>query len=79
MSLISLLKPHTHAGVLHDIGAELEVLEHEAEWLVKRGVARLRGVAATTMFSTVEHEFALDVAEVEPSVQADNPANTTGA
>ncbi|MFK2904574.1 hypothetical protein ISP17_11410 [Dyella ginsengisoli] len=36
---ITLLKSHTHAGVVHAIGAELHVLAHDAEWLVERGIA----------------------------------------
>jgi hypothetical protein len=74
MSLITLLKAHTHAGELHAIGAEIEVLAHEAEWLVKRGVAKLRGASSRAAAAAPA-----PAAEVQPSVQADIPANTTGA
>lgn len=34
--------PHTHAGIEHAIGAELDVLLHDAEYLVERGVANFK-------------------------------------
>lgn len=40
MEKIILTQPHTHAGVLHAIGAEIEVLLHDAEWLIERGIAK---------------------------------------
>lgn len=40
---ITLLKSHTHNGVVHAIGAELRVLAHDAEWLVERGIAVITG------------------------------------
>lgn len=37
---LELLKPHTHAGVLHSIGTHLEVDEATSRWLIKHGVAQ---------------------------------------
>jgi len=34
--------PHTHAGIEHAIGAELDVLMHDAEYLVERGIANFK-------------------------------------
>ncbi len=36
---IPLLKPHTHSGVAYAVGAEINVLAHDAKWLIARGVA----------------------------------------
>ncbi|MBI3144348.1 MAG: hypothetical protein HYZ18_03590 [Pseudogulbenkiania sp.] len=38
--LIELLKPHTHAGVLHAPGTHLGIDEATARWLIERGVAK---------------------------------------
>ncbi|MEO7067434.1 MAG: hypothetical protein ABI114_11035 [Rhodanobacter sp.] len=45
MTQIILNQPHTHAGIAHEIGDELDVLLHDAEYLVQRGIANFkRGV-----------------------------------
>lgn len=40
MTTIELLKPHTHAGVLHPAGALLTVSDRQAAWLVELGAAQ---------------------------------------
>ena len=42
MTQIILNQPHTHAGVLHAIGTELDVLLHDAEYLVSHGIANFK-------------------------------------
>jgi hypothetical protein len=42
MTQIILDQPHTHAGVLYAIGDEIDVLLHDAEYLVAAGVARFK-------------------------------------
>lgn len=37
---LELLKPHTHAGVLHAPGTHLELDEATARWLIEHGVAQ---------------------------------------
>lgn len=37
---IELLKPHTHAGVLHVPGDILNIDQDAARWLIETGVAR---------------------------------------
>lgn len=37
---LELIKPHTHAGVLHAAGDRLEVDEATARWLIEHGVAK---------------------------------------
>lgn len=37
---LELMKPHTHAGVLHAVGSRLDVDEATARWLIERGVAK---------------------------------------
>jgi hypothetical protein len=37
---ITLLKPHTHAGEVHSVDAELNLDEPTAQWLIAQGVAR---------------------------------------
>lgn len=37
---IELLKPHTHAGVVHAPGTQLEIDEAAARWLIELGVAQ---------------------------------------
>lgn len=37
---LELMKPHTHAGVLHAAGSRLDVDEATARWLIERGVAK---------------------------------------
>lgn len=39
---IILNHPHTHAGKLHPPGAELDVSQRDAEWLVSSGVANFK-------------------------------------
>jgi hypothetical protein len=75
MSLITLIKAHTHAGELHAVGKEIEVFAHDAEWLVERGIAKLRGASSK---SAAAAQAPARAAETQPSVQADTPANTTG-
>ncbi|EPW2942125.1 DUF7210 family protein [Pseudomonas aeruginosa] len=37
---LELIKPHTHAGVLHAAGSRLDVDEATARWLIEHGVAK---------------------------------------
>lgn len=37
---IALLKPHTHAGIVHAPGAQLILDDDLAQWLVDSGIAR---------------------------------------
>lgn len=41
MNSLTLLKPHTHAGMAFAAGDRLEVDAVTAEWLVAQGVARI--------------------------------------
>ncbi|MGH7343278.1 MAG: DUF7210 family protein [Candidatus Rokuibacteriota bacterium] len=40
MTEVELIKPHTHAGVLHAPGETLELDEATARWLIDQSVAR---------------------------------------
>lgn len=60
--------PHTHAGIEHAIGAELDVLMHDAEYLVERGIANFKAGV-----QKLETKFARTQ---EPDVAAD-PADTS--
>ncbi|WEN13699.1 hypothetical protein PY254_10620 [Rhodanobacter sp. AS-Z3] len=42
MTQIILDQPHTHAGQPYEKGAELDVPQHDAEYLVTAGVARFK-------------------------------------
>lgn len=35
---VTLLKPHTHIGVKHAVGAKIPVLPHEKQWLIEREI-----------------------------------------
>lgn len=61
-SLITLLKPHTHAGVLHAIGEEIDVLGHDAAWLVEQGIGKFTGIApsASSLSSTPDQPDTLE-------------------
>ncbi len=37
---LELIKPHTHAGVLHAAGDRLDIDEATARWLIEHGVAK---------------------------------------
>lgn len=56
--------PHTHAGIEHAIDAELDVLMHDAEYLVERGIANFKaGVQKLeTKFGTTAQPAAADPA-----------------
>ncbi len=60
--------PHTHAGIEHAIGAEIDVLLHDAEYLVERGIANFKaGVQnlETRWDRTPEPVAAADPADTE--------------
>jgi hypothetical protein len=46
MTRITLIQPHTHGGVFHNSGAQIEVDDHSAQWLVRNGIARIASPAA---------------------------------
>lgn len=37
---VELIKPHTHAGMLHAPGTRLDVDEATTRWLIEQGVAK---------------------------------------
>lgn len=43
---IHLIRPHTHAGRKYPIGAELDLADHKAAWLIALGVAQAADAAA---------------------------------
>lgn len=76
MPNVILDKPHTHAGVLHAISDELKVLEHEAEWLIERGIAYLKGnLKGYRQSATVAPPLAADAPA--PSDALTNPTEKT--
>lgn len=58
--------PHTHEGVLHEIGAEIEMLQHDAERVVLAGIANFKAGV-----QKIEHAFANDDTEDAVSAIAD--------
>lgn len=36
---VKLIQPHRHAGMQYDSGMEIDVLEHDADWLINAAVA----------------------------------------
>jgi hypothetical protein len=72
MTQIILTKPHTHAGILHDIGTELDVLLHDAEYLVSAGVARFKQGVQRRSFKEFPPASEASPASGEPD--ADVPA-----
>ncbi len=52
MTEIELIKPHTHAGVLHASGDILQLDEATARWLIEQGVAHL--IVPETQTASIE-------------------------
>lgn len=46
--LIKLLKPHTHASRTYPAGAELELRDDKAQWLIAKGIAAKAAAAFVT-------------------------------
>lgn len=46
--LIKLLKPHTHASRTYPAGAELELRDDKAQWLIAKGIAAKAAAAVAT-------------------------------
>lgn len=46
--LIKLLKPHTHASRTYPAGAELDLRDDKAQWLIAKGNAAAAVAVATT-------------------------------
>lgn len=55
---VTLNRPHTHEGVLYEIGAEIEMLQHDAERVVLAGIANFKAGV-----QRIEHAFTKDVTE----------------
>lgn len=84
MTPIILDQPHTHAGVLHAIGARIEVALHDAEWLIANGIARFepgvfRGGIARTNPLACDSALAPDQLAVADPVATEPTLDLTGA
>jgi hypothetical protein len=64
--------PHTHAGIEHAIGAELDVLMHDAEYLVACGVANFKAGV-----QKLEKKLGYAADAAEPVAAADPAATET--
>lgn len=79
---VILNRPHTHEGTAHAIGAEIEMLMHDAEFVVSIGVANFKAGV-----QRLERAFAKDVtegtgsavAEPEASLEPHSPTDDSGA
>src|SRR5690554_1283689 len=56
---IILLKPHTHAGSVHPVDAELDLDAITAQWLIAQGVARAIDATESTQPNTSNGEAVL--------------------
>ncbi|MCU4601861.1 DUF7210 family protein [Acinetobacter ursingii] len=53
---VKLLKPHTHGGMKYDTGFELELPEHDANWLKNLTIAEDIKTSAVVAKTTVEEK-----------------------
>lgn len=52
---VKLLKPHHHSGISYSEGTEIEVLEHDANWLKNLKIAEeVKTSTATPVTKTIE-------------------------
>lgn len=51
---VKLLRPHQHAGMQYDVGMDIEVSEHDANWLKNLKIAE--DVKNTSVFQKIAEE-----------------------
>ncbi len=68
---IILNHPVTYAGIAHAVGAEIEVLLHDAEYLVERGVANFKAGV-----QRMEKDYRSSAAPTVTEPAAADPAET---